>query len=69
MKYLTFHGHITVPDDFEYDDGSKISKWVEKYLVDAEGLCTFNKKTGCEPEHWIGMTVLTEEQYEASFED
>lgn len=69
MKYLTFDGFIAVPDDFDFDKDEKIANWVNEYLFEAVGLCDFNSETGCNPEHHVGVRVLTEEQFEARYED
>lgn len=59
---------IEVPDDFDVREDNPINDWVERYLLEAEGLCNYDS-LGCSIEHWAAGHVLSDEQYQARFED
>jgi hypothetical protein len=59
---------IEVPEDFRVDDDNEINDWVDRYILNAEGLCK-NDALGCSLEHWASGNVLSDEEYEARFED
>lgn len=59
---------IEVPDDFDVSDDNPINDWVDRYVLNAEGLCEYDS-LGCSIQHWGSGHVLTDEQYQARFED
>jgi hypothetical protein len=60
--------YIEVPDDHNVSEANPINDWVDRYVLNAEGLCK-NDALGCSIEHWASGKVLSEEQYNAQFED
>lgn len=60
---------IQVPDDFNVSDDNPINDWINRYILNAEGLCKYDAKSGCSIEHSAAGHVWTDEQYDARFED
>jgi hypothetical protein len=64
---LTFA--VEVPDDFRVDEANPINDWVDRYILNAEGLCAYKPGEGCSVGHWASGNVMTEQEFDAQFED
>jgi hypothetical protein len=68
MKYAIINITMAVPDNFDWEDGSVEAEWIDM-ATNLEGLCDYEGPEGCTIEHFASAHLLTEEQYNAQYED
>ena len=60
--------YVEVPDDFDVREDNEINEWVNRYILNVEGLCDADS-LGCSVTHWGSARLLTREQYDSQYED
>ena len=59
---------IEVPDTFDVTQENSVNNWVNKAILNADGLCKYTKENGCSINHWAEGHVITEAEFDAQFE-